>query len=58
VADVICRSIEDVNALLAEIKQTRAIQGSRTAFVLEQILDKKGLGALEPSLVAEAAPAD
>lgn len=58
VADVICRRIEDVNALLAEIKATRAIQSSRTAFVLEQILDKKGLGALEPSLVAEAAPAD
>jgi Lrp/AsnC family leucine-responsive transcriptional regulator len=54
VADVVCRSIEDVNALLAEIKQTRAIQSSRTAFVLEQILDKKGLGALEPSLVAIA----
>jgi len=58
VADVICRRIEDVSALLAEVKQTRAIQSSRTAFVLEQILDKKGLGALEPSLVAEAAPAD
>lgn len=58
VADVICRRIEDVNALLAEIKETRALQSSRTAFVLEQILDKKGLGALEPSLVAEAAPAD
>lgn len=58
VADVICRRIEDVNALLAEIKATRAIQSSRTAFVLEQILDKKGLGALEPSLVAEAAPTD
>ena len=58
VADVICRRIEDVSALLAEIKQTRAIQGSRTAFVLEQILDRNGLGALEPSLVAEAAAAD
>jgi hypothetical protein len=58
VADVICGRIEDVNALLAEIKQTRAIQGSRTAFVLEQILDRKGLGALEPSLVASAAAAE
>jgi Lrp/AsnC family leucine-responsive transcriptional regulator len=58
VADVVCRRIEDVSALLAQIKETRAIQGSRTAFVLEQILDRKGLGALEPSLVAEAAPAD
>lgn len=58
VADVICRRIEDVSALLAEIKQTRAIQGSRTSFVLEQILDRKGLGALEPSLVADAAAAD
>jgi Lrp/AsnC family leucine-responsive transcriptional regulator len=54
VADVVCRRIEDVSALLEEIKQTRAIQSSRTAFVLEQILDRKGMGALEPSLVAEA----
>ena len=58
VADVVCRRIEDVSALLAGIKQTRAIQSSRTSFVLEQILDRKGLGALEPSLVAEAATAD
>jgi AsnC-like helix-turn-helix protein len=58
VADVVCRRIEDVSALLAEIKLTRAIQGSRTAFVMEQILDKKGLGALEPSLVAEAPAAE
>jgi Lrp/AsnC family leucine-responsive transcriptional regulator len=58
VADVVCRRIEDVSALLAEVKQTRAIQGSRTAFVLEQVMDRKGLGALEPSLVAEAAMAD
>jgi Lrp/AsnC family transcriptional regulator, leucine-responsive regulatory protein len=58
VADVVCRSIEDVNALLAEIKQTRAIQSSRTAFVLEQILDRKGLGALEPSLIAQAVAAE
>ena len=58
VAEVICRRMEDVNALLAEIKQTRAILSSRTAFVLEQILDRKGLGALEPSLIAGAVAAE
>lgn len=58
VADVIARRMEDVNALLAQIKETRAILSSRTAFVLEQILDRKGLGALEPSLVAEAVAAE
>jgi Lrp/AsnC family leucine-responsive transcriptional regulator len=58
VADVIARRMEDVNELLAQIKETRAILSSRTAFVLEQILDRKGLGALEPSLVAEAVAAE
>src|SRR5262245_56914909 len=33
VAEVICRRIEDVNALLQELQTTRAIQSSRTAFV-------------------------
>src|SRR5688500_7701134 len=33
VAQVLCRRIEDVNALLAELQGTRAIQSSRTAFV-------------------------
>lgn len=51
VASVLCGSIEDVNAILSELQATRAIQSSRTAFVLESIVDKGGLGPLEPSLV-------
>jgi Lrp/AsnC family leucine-responsive transcriptional regulator len=53
VADVICRRIEDVNALLLELQSTRALQSSRTAFVLETILDKGTLGPLPPALVAD-----
>lgn len=51
VADVACRRIEDVSALLARLKETRVIQSSRTAFVLEPVLDRRGFGPLEPSLV-------
>lgn len=51
VAQVVCRRIEDVNALLAELQATRAIQSSRTAFVLEAILEKGGLGPIEDALV-------
>ena len=50
VADVICRRIEDVNALLLELQSTRAMQSSRTAFVLETVLDKGTLGPLPPGL--------
>ena len=39
VADVACRRIEDVSVLLAQLKETRVIQSSRTAFVLEPVLD-------------------
>lgn len=53
VADVICRRIEDVNALLADLQSTRAMQSSRTAFVLETLLDKGALGPLPPALVVE-----
>lgn len=53
VAHVQCRRIEDVNALLAELKSTRAVQSSRTAFVLETVTEKGGLGPLEDALVAE-----
>jgi len=53
VAQVQCRRIEDVNDLLAELKRTRAVQSSRTAFVLETIVEKGGLGPLEDGLVAE-----
>lgn len=55
VAEVICRRIEDVNALLLDIQATRAMQSSRTAFVLETILDKGTLGPLASTLVADGA---
>jgi len=57
VVDVVCRRIEDVNALLLDLQSTRALQSSRTAFVLETVLDKGTLGPLPPALVAEE-PAD
>jgi Lrp/AsnC family leucine-responsive transcriptional regulator len=47
VAQVHCRRIEDVNALLAELQATRAIQSSRTAFVLETIVEKGALGPVD-----------
>lgn len=53
VAEVICRRIEDVNGLLQELQSTRAMQSSRTAFVLETVLDKGTLGPLTAALVAE-----
>jgi len=53
VAEVICRRIEDVNLLLLELQSTRAMQSSRTAFVLETILEKGTLGPLPASLVAD-----
>lgn len=58
VADVICRRIEDVNALLLELQSTRAIQSSRTAFVLETLLDKGTLGPLTSALVTEEPAAE
>jgi Lrp/AsnC family leucine-responsive transcriptional regulator len=57
VADVICRRIEDVSALLLDLQSTRAMQSSRTAFVLETILDKGTLGPLPAALVDEPAEA-
>ena len=53
VAEVICRRIEDVNAILGELAATRVLQSSRTAFVLETVLDKGTLGPLSPALLAE-----
>ena len=53
VAQVVCRQIEDVNALLTELQATRALQSSRTAFVLETVLEKGALGPVEGALVAE-----
>jgi DNA-binding Lrp family transcriptional regulator len=57
VVDVICRRIEDVNSLLLDLQATRALQSSRTAFVLETVLEKGTLGPLPPALVAEEAEA-
>jgi Lrp/AsnC family transcriptional regulator, leucine-responsive regulatory protein len=60
VVQVACRRIEDVSALLADLKATLAVQSSRTAFVLETVLDRPGLGRIEPGLLglppAEARP--
>jgi Lrp/AsnC family transcriptional regulator, leucine-responsive regulatory protein len=54
VAHVVCRRIEDVTALLADLQATRAIQSSRTAFVLEAVLEKGAFGPVEGPLVLEA----
>ncbi len=54
VAHVVCRRIEDVNVLLAELQATRAVQSSRTAFVLETVMDKGAFGPVEAALVPEA----
>jgi Lrp/AsnC family leucine-responsive transcriptional regulator len=53
VAEVVCRKIQDVSAILGELQETRAIQSSRTAFVLEAVMEKGLLGPLEPALVEE-----
>lgn len=51
VAEVVCRRIEDVSAILGDLQATRAVQSSRTAFVLEAVMEKGLLGPLEPALV-------
>lgn len=53
VAQVVCRRIEDVTRILAELQATKAIQGSRTAFVLETVLEKGALGGVEDALLPE-----
>ena len=53
VVQVVCRRIEDVNALLLSLQETRAVQSSRTAFVLETLLDKDGLGPVEEALLVD-----
>jgi Lrp/AsnC family transcriptional regulator, leucine-responsive regulatory protein len=53
VAHVHCRRIEDVNELLAELKKSRAVSSSRTAFVLETLVEKAGLGPVESGLFSE-----
>jgi len=57
VAEVVCRRIQDVSAILGELQATRTIQSSRTAFVLDVVMEKGLLGPLEPSLV-EGEPGD
>lgn len=52
-----CRRIEDVTVLLQSLKETRAVQSSRTAFVLETVLDRGALGPLEAALLAVPEPA-
>jgi Lrp/AsnC family leucine-responsive transcriptional regulator len=51
VIQVVCREIEDVNNILADLLATRAIQSSRTAFVLETLVEKDCLGPLEGPLL-------
>jgi len=51
VAEVQCRRIEDVSALIDELKATRALQSSRTAFVLETLMEKGDYGPVETALV-------
>ena len=59
VAEVVCRRIEDVSAILGDLQATRAVQSSRTAFVLEAVTEKGLLGPLETALVElEDAPPD
>lgn len=61
VVDVVCRNISDVNALLTQLKQTRAVRSSRTAFVLETLFDRGAFGPVEAALLAAedaSAPAD
>ena len=53
VAQVLCRRIEDVSALLGELQATRAMQSSRTAFVLETVMERGGLGTLDPAMLPE-----
>jgi len=57
VAHVICRRIEDVNALLKELQATRAVQSSRTSFVLETLLERPGLGPVDGALLPSVSKA-
>lgn len=54
VAEVLCRRIEDVNLILQDLKATRAIASSRTAFVLEIVVEKGALGPLDAGLLGPA----
>lgn len=47
VVEVLSRRIEDVTAILAELRATKALAGSRTSFVLETLVEKGSLGPAE-----------
>lgn len=47
VVQVLSRRIEDVTAILAQLRATKAVAGSRTSFVLETLVDKGSLGPAE-----------
>jgi Lrp/AsnC family leucine-responsive transcriptional regulator len=53
VAQVVCRRIEDVNTVLLDLQATGALQSSRTAFVLETVMEKGALGPVEDGLLVE-----
>ena len=53
VVQLVCRRIEDVNGLLADLQKTRAIHSSRTAFVLETLIEKGAFGAIDETLLPE-----
>lgn len=53
VVQLVCRRIEDVNGVLADLQKTGALQSSRTAFVLENLVEKGAFGPLEESLLPE-----
>ena len=51
VVQLVCRRIEDVTLVLAELQKSRAIQSSRTAFVLETLVEKDGFGPIVEALL-------
>ena len=56
VVTMVARRIEDVTALLSDVQATRTLQSSRTAFVLESVVDKPGLGPIDAALMAVTVP--
>jgi Lrp/AsnC family transcriptional regulator, leucine-responsive regulatory protein len=57
VIQIVCRRIEDVAGLLRDIQGTRAVGSSRTAFVLETLIDKTGPGPLDEGWLEPEVPA-
>ena len=53
VVQLVCRRIEDVNGVLADLQKTRAVHSSRTAFVLETLIEKGSFGAIDETLLPE-----